>query len=54
MDDFGIGCKTIDLASEALKKSGASQDETMRVFRSFNAWAEPFKKESEIHDEEKK
>jgi len=40
--------------SAAWKKSGASQDEIQRVFRSFNAWAEPFRKESEIHDEEKK
>jgi coenzyme F420-reducing hydrogenase gamma subunit len=39
--------------SEAWKKSGATQDETLRVFRSFNAWAEPFRKESERHDEEK-
>jgi coenzyme F420-reducing hydrogenase gamma subunit len=39
--------------SEAWKNSGATQDEILRVFRSFNAWAEPFRKESEIHDEEK-
>ena len=36
------------------KKLGASSGEVTRVFRTFNAWAEPFRKESEIHDEEKK
>jgi coenzyme F420-reducing hydrogenase gamma subunit len=40
--------------SESWKTSGASEDEILRVFRSFNAWAQPFRKESEIHDKEKK
>ncbi len=36
--------------SEGWKTSGASEDEIARVFRTFNAWAEPFRKESETHD----
>jgi sulfhydrogenase subunit delta len=32
------------------KQQGASDDEIKRVFRTFNAWADPFRKESEKHD----
>ncbi len=40
--------------SKEWKKLGASSGEIERVFRTFNAWAEPFRNESEIHGEEKK
>jgi coenzyme F420-reducing hydrogenase gamma subunit len=40
--------------SEAWKKLGASEDEVLRIFRSYNAWSEPFRKESEAHDKEKR
>ena len=40
--------------SEGWKKLGAGSDEVMRVFRSFNAWSDPFRKESEVHEKEKK
>ena len=40
--------------SDAWKKLGASPDEIQRVFRSFNGWAEPFRKESELHGEKEK
>ncbi len=36
--------------SEGWKKSGASDDEIKRVFRTFNAWADSFREESEKHD----
>jgi coenzyme F420-reducing hydrogenase gamma subunit len=39
--------------SEAWKKLGASEDEVLRIFRTYNAWSEPFRKESEAHDKEK-
>jgi coenzyme F420-reducing hydrogenase gamma subunit len=39
--------------SEAWKKLGASEEEVVRVFRTYNAWADPFRKESEAHDKEK-
>lgn len=32
------------------KKAGADDDEIVRTFRGFNAYAEPFRKESELHD----
>ena len=32
------------------KQQGASDDEIARVFRTFNAWADPFREESEKHD----
>jgi coenzyme F420-reducing hydrogenase gamma subunit len=38
--------------SKAWAKLGATENETERVFRTFNAWAEPFRKESQGHDEE--
>jgi sulfhydrogenase subunit delta len=31
--------------------SGSGEDETCRAFRSFNAYSEPFRKESEAHEE---
>ncbi len=36
--------------SSWLKQSGANDDQMMRAFRGFNAWSEPFRKESESHD----
>ena len=36
--------------SETFSKSGLSNDNIMRMFRTFNAWAEPFRKESEAHE----
>ncbi len=36
--------------SEAWKKLGASEDEVLRIFRTYNAWADSFRKESEAHD----
>ncbi len=36
--------------SKEWKQHGASADEITRVFRTFNAWADPFRKESERHD----
>lgn len=39
--------------SEEWKKLGASEEEVLRVFRTYNAWADPFRKESEAHDKEK-
>jgi coenzyme F420-reducing hydrogenase gamma subunit len=41
---------TISL-SKQWKKLGASENELIRVFRTFNAYAEPFRKESEAHEE---
>ena len=38
--------------STQLKKLGADDDEIVRTFRGFNAYAEPFRKESELHDKE--
>jgi sulfhydrogenase subunit delta len=35
-----------------LKKIGADDEEIVRTFRGFNAYAEPFRKESELHDKE--
>jgi len=40
---------TISLSKE-WKKRGASEHELIRVFRTFNAYAEPFRKESESHE----
>jgi sulfhydrogenase subunit delta len=40
--------------SAGWKQQGASPGEIKRVFQTFNAWAEPFLKESTKHDEEKK
>jgi sulfhydrogenase subunit delta len=40
---------TISLSRE-WKKLGASEHELIRVFRTFNAYAEPFRKESELHE----
>jgi sulfhydrogenase subunit delta len=40
---------TISL-SKQWKKLGASERELIRVFRTFNAYAEPFRKESEAHE----
>ena len=34
-------------------EKGTTKDEIMRVFRGFNAYAEPFREESERHDKEK-
>ncbi|PIP74141.1 MAG: oxidoreductase [Nitrospinae bacterium CG22_combo_CG10-13_8_21_14_all_47_10] len=39
-----------DSLSSQLKKLGADNDEIVRVFRGFNAYAEPFRRESELHD----
>jgi sulfhydrogenase subunit delta len=36
--------------SKQWKKLGASERELIRVFRTFNAYAEPFRKESESHE----
>jgi len=38
--------------SGAWKALGASEDEVMRVFRSYNAWSAPFRAESEAHEKE--
>jgi hypothetical protein len=35
------------------KKLGATEEEVVRVFRTYNAWADPFRNESEAHDKEK-
>jgi sulfhydrogenase subunit delta len=40
---------TASMSSE-WKQQGASDDEITRVFRTFNAWADPFREESEKHD----
>jgi hypothetical protein len=36
--------------SKEWKQQGASDDEIKRVFRTFNAWADSFREESEKHD----
>lgn len=36
--------------SEGWKNSGTSDDEITRVFRTFNAWSDSFREESEKHD----
>jgi len=40
--------------STQLKKMDADNDEIVRTFRGFNAYAEPFRKESELHEKENK
>jgi coenzyme F420-reducing hydrogenase gamma subunit len=39
-----------DSLSSQMKKLGADNEEIVRVFRGFNAYAEPFRRESELHD----
>ncbi|PIR00899.1 MAG: oxidoreductase [Nitrospinae bacterium CG11_big_fil_rev_8_21_14_0_20_45_15] len=34
------------------KKQGSDNDEILRAFRGFNAYSEPFRKESELHEKE--
>ncbi|MCM0612935.1 oxidoreductase [Marinobacter sediminum] len=36
--------------SERLDQLGMNQDERLRFYRTFNAWADPFREESERHD----
>lgn len=36
--------------AKLMKKSGKTNFEIMSIFRSFNAYAEPFRKESELHE----
>ena len=36
--------------SAELKQQGETDAEIARVFRTFNSWADPFRKESEKHD----
>ena len=36
--------------SEQLKKMGVKNDDVVRMFRTYNAYAEPFRKESEAHE----
>lgn len=36
--------------SEQLKKMGVKNDDVVRMFRTYNAFAEPFRKESEAHE----
>jgi sulfhydrogenase subunit delta len=38
--------------SSWLKSQGANDEEIVRAFRGFNAYAEPFRKESELHEKE--
>ena len=38
--------------STQLKKAGADDEGIVRAFRGFNAYAEPFRKESELHEKE--
>jgi len=38
--------------SSWLKNQGANNEEIVRAFRGFNAYAEPFRKESELHEKE--
>jgi sulfhydrogenase subunit delta len=40
--------------SSWFKKTGSNNDEILRAFRSFNADAEPFRKESELYEKENK
>lgn len=43
---------TASLSHQCREKLGVSSPELVRVFRSFNAAAEPFRKESEAHEKE--
>ncbi len=40
--------------SSWLKKQGTENEQIVRVFRGINAYAEPFRKESELHEKENK
>jgi len=45
--DLGVSRLTVRAALEEL---GASRQDIMQTFRSFNAYAEPFRKESESYE----
>ena len=42
---------TAALSERFLESLGATRGETFRLFRTFNAWSDPFRKESEVLEE---